>query len=80
VKTEVREVKDQMEQFFSDYHEDENSALKQKMEFSELLIVADGYKGLVIDSMNGQRRGVVVQMPEFCYILSKMLLMFDPVD
>jgi len=80
VKTEVREVKDQMEQFFSDYHEDENSALKQKMEFSELLIVADGYKGLVIDSMNGQRRGVVVQMPEFCYILSKMLLMFDPVE
>ena len=50
------------------------------MEFSELLIVADGHKGMVIDSMNGQRRGVVVQMPEFCYILSKMLLMFDPVD
>jgi len=80
VKTEIREVKDQMEHFFSDFNDGENNVFRHKKKYTELFIVVDGYKGLVIETSVGQRRGVVMQMPEFCYILSKMLLMFDPVE
>lgn len=76
-KIEIREVKNQIERFFSDFNDCESHVFRDRRKFAELFIVVDRHKGLVIDTMAGQRRGVVLQMPEFCYILSRMLLMFD---